>query len=555
MNKRIITRAFQLVLCVLIVFTAEMPVQGLARMEASPLAETITRHTLEPEVALPASASSVVPNWASISQQEDVAGKIVSVVVAPNPVAAGEQVAFTVVARNTGTTTWDPTGVDAEVIMIDEHGTQQATGWGADAVPFEAVVPGAETSVVAYLQSPHDWQGMYQYMVKLWYQSTLLDSYTGQDARFETSPAEEAGEGDASQREENIAATSSDDLAHKVYLPLVLKAYTPPPDLVVTDITIEPASPVVGQMVTMSVTVENQGTGATTTWFFVDLYVDPASPPTDCTDLGTYFDYCLEPLEPGASCTVPFTHTFASDGCYPLYAQADTFDWHHGSPDYGMIQESNETNNIYGPITVCVTACAEGIANGGFEYDGDWELPITEYTAGYTTAAAHSGSRSMRVGIIEPADNRYSYSSAQQWVTIPTDATSATLSFWLYSVSGDPALLEFPEKPLAVTLQEATMSGDTQYVLVLDEYERWIDTLLWQRSDDRAWTFHQSDLMAYAGRTIKLHFGVYNDGWDGVTGMYVDDASLELCFPPPQQSDVHPQRGLPRDPPPALRNP
>jgi hypothetical protein len=37
--------------------------------------------------------------------------------------------------------------------------------------------------------------------------------------------------------------------------------------------------------------------------------------------------------------------------------------------------------------------------------------------------------------------------------------------------------------------------------------------------------------MAYAGRTIKLHFGAYNNGWGGATGMYLDDVSLELCFP------------------------
>ena len=38
----------------------------------------------------------------------------------------------------------------------------------------------------------------------------------------------------------------------------------------------------------------------------------------------------------------------------------------------------------------------------------------------------------------------------------------------------------------------------------------------------------------HAGQTIKLQFGVYNDGVDGVTGIYVDDVSVEICFPSAQ---------------------
>ncbi|MDY6876690.1 MAG: M28 family peptidase [Chloroflexota bacterium] len=175
--------------------------------------------------------------------------------------------------------------------------------------------------------------------------------------------------------------------------------------------------------------------------------------------------------------------------------------------------------------------CVEGISNGGFESDGDWEIPLTGYPAGYTSAAAHSGNRSMRVGIVEPADDVYSYSSARQAVTIPADAISATLRFWLYPMSeevlANPA---FPAHPPVSTAQETVLSDDAQYVLILDESDQRIGTLIWQRRNDRAWTFHQFDLDDYAGQTIKLQFGVYNDGWGGATAMYVDDVSLEICF-------------------------
>ena len=43
----------------------------------------------------------------------------------------------------------------------------------------------------------------------------------------------------------------------------------------------------------------------------------------------------------------------------------------------------------------------------------------------------------MRTGILKLADNRYSYSDAEQLVTIPGDADSVTLRIWLYPISGE----------------------------------------------------------------------------------------------------------------------
>lgn len=195
---------------------------------------------------------------------------------------------------------------------------------------------------------------------------------------------------------------------------------------------------------------------------------------------------------------------------------------------------STPTSTDTATPTSTPSTCVEGIANGGFEYDGDWEIAITAYPADYTTAMAHSGDRSMRLGIVEPEEEVYSYSSAQQAVTIPADVTSATLRFWLYPLSEESLTeLAFPDRPLAPTIEAAPLSGDAQYVLILDEHGQWIDTLLWQRSDKRLWTFHQYDLITYAGQIIKLDFGVYNDGMDSVTAMYLDDVSLELCSATP----------------------
>ena len=174
--------------------------------------------------------------------------------------------------------------------------------------------------------------------------------------------------------------------------------------------------------------------------------------------------------------------------------------------------------------------CSEAIVNGGFEGNSGWEIPITAYTAGYSNVQAHSGSRSMRTGIVIPGDNLFSYSSAHQKVTIPTGTTSAYFTFWIKSFSGGVGGLSLPGAPtVGSPLNEIQMSGDVQYVLILDSNYNIIKTLLWQLSDNRTWTEYSFNLAAYAGQSIWLHFGTYNDGLYGVSSMYVDDVSLDIC--------------------------
>jgi len=199
--------------------------------------------------------------------------------------------------------------------------------------------------------------------------------------------------------------------------------------------------------------------------------------------------------------------------------------------EYGSSGWNDDDNNGE-PDWACTTTLSgtEMIVNGSFEDDGGWVIPDTPYPAAYTTAITRSGSRAMRAGIVESADNRYSYSSFRQTVTIPADVVSATLRFWLYPISGEPPVTPtFSARPLAATVEEAVLASDRQYVVVLNEYNEWINTLVWQRTNDQEWTPHEFDLSVYSGQTIKLQFGVYNDGWDGVTAMVVDDVSLLIC--------------------------
>ena len=179
------------------------------------------------------------------------------------------------------------------------------------------------------------------------------------------------------------------------------------------------------------------------------------------------------------------------------------------------------------------SACQELIINGGAEVNAGWVFPDTPATAGYSTAQAHSGSRSIRVGIIGGV-NQYAYSSALQHITIPATSETATLNLWLYLVSTGA---EGSADPSPAALQAAARNeppdvpfgGDAQYILIMDEQSNVLETLLWTRQDAGGWQQYIFDLSHYIGETVVVLVGALNDGFGGVTGLYLDDASLLAC--------------------------
>jgi hypothetical protein len=170
------------------------------------------------------------------------------------------------------------------------------------------------------------------------------------------------------------------------------------------------------------------------------------------------------------------------------------------------------------------------LRNSGFETKTDWDRPATEYTADYSDAQKHAGLESMRVGIINLAHNKYAYSSARQQVSIPAGVGSASLQVWLYTVSGESSLRPLPARPLVGSeFGNGPLAFDAQYVMVLNNSGDVVETLFWERDNTQSWQQHTFDLQDYAGETIMIMFGAFNDGYDGVTGMYVDDAVLTVC--------------------------
>jgi len=179
--------------------------------------------------------------------------------------------------------------------------------------------------------------------------------------------------------------------------------------------------------------------------------------------------------------------------------------------------------------------CREYAQNGGAEYDFGWKFGGKQ-PAAYSTKQAYQGTRSIRTGILSGTP-KASYSEAWQTITIPKDATSVTLRFWRYAQSEELATgtaQSIPESALPQRLVNGKIpfsptSLDLQYALVIRPNGS-LHWLLREKSNAQEWQLAEYDLTAYRGQRITIDFGTYNDSRDGVTAMFVDNVSLEVCF-------------------------
>jgi hypothetical protein len=185
--------------------------------------------------------------------------------------------------------------------------------------------------------------------------------------------------------------------------------------------------------------------------------------------------------------------------------------------------------------------CIELVQNRGFEWTADWEHPDTPRPANYTTSAAHTDSRSMRLGIVPPTADTYSHSSAYQAIQIPAGAPNPSLSFWYKAHSEESPRSNwkshdwssYDASRVVRDGKAAKCCGemDWQEMLILDENYRIVSggIVLRQVQNDGLWRQVTYDLSPYKGMIIVLYFNVINDGDGQRTWMYVDDVSVNLC--------------------------
>lgn len=123
------------------------------------------------------------------------------------------------------------------------------------------------------------------------------------------------------------------------------------PDLIVESIEVFPAEPLVSEPVTVTVTIRNVGSAGVplTNVFALDFYINP---PTDelqdiPSDMYWWVQGAMMPVGASAVFEMVVTDVFTDTAAYNLWAQVDTPE--EGLP-LGNVQESNELNNIEGPV-------------------------------------------------------------------------------------------------------------------------------------------------------------------------------------------------------------
>ncbi len=157
-----------------------------------------------------------------------------------------------------------------------------------------------------------------------------------------------------------------------------------------------------------------------------------------------------------------------------------------------------------GPVT-----CGERLTNGGFESGtSPWVQTSTNGFQLIDTTRPHTGLYSAYLnGYNNGVDTIY------QQVTIPSTATSATLSYWWY-----------------MSTQETTHPWDYMYTQVLNSSGGLLATLqtINDGSTRNTWVNPTFNLLAYKGQTIRIYFKGTTDS-SLPTSFFVDDVSLNTC--------------------------
>ncbi len=256
----------------------------------------------------------------TLTQVVSKADTTTSIVASANPSLAGNTVTFTVTVSAAAPGSGTPTG------PVDFYETLSPSEVSVGALASPMLVNGVATFTVSSFSA-----GVHP----------LLAVYSG-DANFNASSS----------------AIYSQTVNSRIYfqnLPLIFKdlASNPnlAPDLVVDNVTTGPTGP--------SVTLRNAGSTAVTDDFWVDVYFNPtpAPPPLNriwqsIAPYGAYWGVTGS-LAPGETLTLTVGGPYYTGGSstFPAGAQVYAYvDCINYATSYGNVQESNEANNVFGPV-------------------------------------------------------------------------------------------------------------------------------------------------------------------------------------------------------------
>jgi hypothetical protein len=202
--------------------------------------------------------------------------------------------------------------------------------------------------------------------------------------------------------------------------------------------------------------------------------------------------------------------------------------------------------------TATTPACPQYIGNPGFESVGSWFMQGLR-SGRYSNATSFSGSWSGLMGILPDESDLEAHSSIYQAITIPADATSASLHFWYKPFAQSPHLNDANlydwsgfkpgedvirrqdvqqdmEMQVSGAAKESWASQDWQYALIrYGPYGQSWAYVLATNSNASVWLDKSFDLMPWRGQQIWVHFEVRNDGGGFRTWMYVDDVTVNIC--------------------------
>ena len=210
-----------------------------------------------------------------------------------------------------------------------------------------------------------------------------------------------------------------------------------------------------------------------------------------------YIDNALKSSNTNAnSISYAWGSTTVANGSHTIYSKAYDAAGNVGTSATVTVTVSNTTTQL--------------IQNGGFESGS-----LASWTAGgvfpptAVTGHAHTGSWSAQVGASSGAEPNGD-SPLYQTITIPSTATTATLSFWYWPFTTD------------------TITYDWQEAQVRNSSGGLLAQIMRVCSNSRAWTQVTYDLIAYKGQTIRIYFNTHQDGYGDLTYMYLDDVTVTI---------------------------